>query len=82
MVESANKIVMQARLKGAGMHWEPANVNPMLALRNALRNERWEETWQLQQQRRTQDRRAQRRPQVGQYLDTVDPDDLFFHFVR
>ncbi len=61
MVESANKVVMQARLKGAGMHWEPANVNPMLALRNALRNERWEETWQMQQQRRKDDRRAQRR---------------------
>jgi len=61
MVESANKVVMQARLKGAGMHWEPANVNPMLALRNALRNERWEETWQLQQQRRKDDRRAHRR---------------------
>ena len=61
MVESANKVVMQARLKGAGMHWEPANVNPMLALRNALRNERWEETWQMQQQRRKDARRAQRR---------------------
>src|SRR5947208_9765470 len=66
MVESANKVVVQARLKGAGMHWEPAHVNPMLALRNALRNERWEETWQLQQQRRTQDRRAQRRRRCEQ----------------
>ncbi|GHO71374.1 hypothetical protein KSC_102660 [Ktedonobacter sp. SOSP1-52] len=28
MVESANKVVMQARLKRAGMHWEPSNVNP------------------------------------------------------
>lgn len=36
MVESANKLVMQARLKGAGMHWEPAHVNPMLALRVSL----------------------------------------------
>jgi hypothetical protein len=60
MVESANKVVMQARLKGAGMHWEPGNVNPMLALRNALRNERWEETWQGQQPWRNDDRRAQR----------------------
>lgn len=61
MVESANKVVMQARLKGAGMHWEPANVNPMLALRNALRNSRWEESWQMQQQRRKEDRHAGRR---------------------
>ena len=60
MGESANKVVMQARLKGAGMHWEPSNVNPMLALRNALRNGRWVETWQMQQQRRKTDRRAQR----------------------
>jgi hypothetical protein len=56
MVESAHKIVMQSRLKGAGMHWEPANVNPMLALRDALRNGRWKETW-LQQQQWRKDRR-------------------------
>jgi hypothetical protein len=28
MVESANKLVVQARLKGPGMHWERKNVNP------------------------------------------------------
>jgi hypothetical protein len=32
MVESANKLVMQARLKGAGMHWLMGNLNPMHAL--------------------------------------------------
>ena len=46
MVESANKLVMEARLKGAGMHWERAHVNPMLALRNAVCNHRWQETRQ------------------------------------
>ena len=40
MVESANKVVVQARLKGAGMHWEPTHVNPMLALRSAACSER------------------------------------------
>jgi hypothetical protein len=45
-VESANKLVVEARLKGAGMHWERPNVNPMLVLRNAVGNGRWEETWQ------------------------------------
>ena len=30
-VESANKGVVQARLKGAGMRWERSHVNPMLA---------------------------------------------------
>lgn len=46
MVESANKLVMQARLKGAGMHWAPAHVNPMLALRTSVCNDRWDEMWQ------------------------------------
>ena len=45
MVESGNKLVMQARLKGAGMHWHPENVNLMLALRMNLCNERWQEGW-------------------------------------
>jgi hypothetical protein len=45
MVESANKVVVQARLKGAGMHWEPGHVNPMLTLRTAVCNERWQEVW-------------------------------------
>jgi len=42
-VESANKLVVEARLKGAGMHWAPAHVNPMLALRNAMCSGRWAE---------------------------------------
>jgi hypothetical protein len=45
MVESGNKLVMQTRLKGAGMHWKPKNVNPMLALRMNLCNDRWQEGW-------------------------------------
>jgi len=47
MVESANKLVVEARLKGSGMHWERHNVNPMLALRNGVCNERWLEIWQV-----------------------------------
>src|SRR5207302_8284053 len=31
--ESANKVVVEARLKGSGMHWAPRCVNPMLGLR-------------------------------------------------
>src|SRR5258708_3955299 len=34
MVGSANKLVVEARLKGAGMYWKPCHLNPMLALRN------------------------------------------------
>jgi hypothetical protein len=47
MVESANKLVVEDRLKGAGMHWADANVNPLLGLRNAICNERWEECWRV-----------------------------------
>jgi hypothetical protein len=44
-VESAHKVVVEARLKQAGMHWAPEHVNPMVALRNAACNSRWEEAW-------------------------------------
>jgi hypothetical protein len=61
MVESANKVVVEARLKGAGMHWEPTHVNPMLALRTAVCNERWLETWQevMTEQRHQRNRQRQ-----------------------
>ena len=45
MVESGHKTVVQARLKGAGMHWARASINPMLALRCAVCNDRWDELW-------------------------------------
>src|SRR5579872_4968225 len=44
-VESANKLVVEARLKGAGMRWDRQNVNPMLVLRNAVCNREWKQTW-------------------------------------
>jgi hypothetical protein len=46
-VESANKLLVQARLKGAGMRWAPASVNPMLALRTIAYSDRWAEAWPL-----------------------------------
>jgi hypothetical protein len=46
-VESANKLVVEARLKGAGMHWLRENVDPMLALRNLVCSDRWSEDWPL-----------------------------------
>ena len=64
MVESANKVVMQARLKGAGMHGESANVNPMLALRCAIASDRWAEMWKQQEQYQRQARRARRELRV------------------
>jgi hypothetical protein len=44
-VESGNKLVVEARLKGSGMHWDRSQVDPMLALRNIACNDRWEEAW-------------------------------------
>ncbi len=45
-VESANKLVVEARLKGAGMRWARQNVNPVLVLRNAVCNREWKQTWE------------------------------------
>ena len=44
-VESANKLVVEARLKGSGMHWAVDHVDPMVALRNIACNDRWDEAW-------------------------------------
>jgi hypothetical protein len=63
VVESANKLVVEARLKGSGMHWARANVDPMLALRGAVCSDRWEEAWaaiRAEQHRQTAARRARR----------------------
>ncbi len=58
-VESANKLVVEARLKGPGMHWARPNVDPLLALRTLLANGRWEAEWTaIWNQQRTQARAA------------------------
>jgi hypothetical protein len=62
MVESANKLVVEARLKGTGVRWERKNVNSMLALRNGVCNERWQETW-LTASKQRRDLLTQRRHQ-------------------
>ena len=45
-VESGHKVVMQQRMKQAGMRWAETNLNPMLALRVALCNQTWKTSWQ------------------------------------
>lgn len=45
IVESANKLVLEARLKGSGMHWARRSVDPMCALRSIVCGGRWEEAW-------------------------------------
>lgn len=44
-VESANKLVVEARLKRAGMHWAPDHVDPMLALHGAHCSGQWTTAW-------------------------------------
>ncbi len=72
VVESANKVVVEARLKGAGMRWERAHVNPMVALRTIAYSDRWDEAWaevgvqlRQQEQQERRERREQRRSQSG-----------------
>lgn len=78
MVESANKLVVEARLKGSGMRWERTNVNPMLVLRNGVCNERWQEMWHTASQQRRDglvQRRAQRQEAKQEALkhNAVEP---------
>ncbi|MBM2809841.1 MAG: hypothetical protein HW416_600 [Chloroflexi bacterium] len=42
IVEGANKLVVEARMKGSGMHWDRDQANAMLALRSALLSGRWD----------------------------------------
>jgi hypothetical protein len=68
-VESAHKVVVESRLKQAGMHWQRAHVNPMVALRNVACNDRWQEAWPQiveQKQKETEGRWVRgRQPQLS-----------------
>lgn len=44
-VESACKVVVQARLKQAGMRWSRTGAQAILALRCSLLSDRWQQTW-------------------------------------
>lgn len=66
-VESANKLVVEARLKGAGMRWTRTHVNPLVALRTVACSDRWAAAWpqilaqwQAQVRTRRRDRAARR----------------------
>ena len=45
IVESGNKLVVEARLKGAGMHWKRENVDSLLAVRNLICSDRRAQEW-------------------------------------
>jgi hypothetical protein len=74
-VESANKVVVEVRLKGAGMRWKRENVNPMLVLRNAVCNRQWKETWMTalayRRARRTSQRQADSQQRLSNALWTL-----------
>ena len=55
-VESGHKVVMQQRMKQAGMRWAEENLNPMLALRVALCNQTWNTNWREIEARARQER--------------------------
>jgi hypothetical protein len=44
-VESACKVVVQQRMKQAGMRWSRTGAGAMLALRCALLSDRWQQAW-------------------------------------
>jgi hypothetical protein len=69
IVESAGKLVVEARMKGSGMHWSPRQITPLLALRGRLCSGQWTQTWPgIWQEWRAQvvqrGREAQRRRQA------------------
>jgi hypothetical protein len=81
IVESGNKLVVEARLKGAGMHWAEAHVNPMLALRNVICSDRWKEEWpkieaRLRQQARECRTQLHRSRKVASATEPTPPKPL------
>ncbi len=73
-VESGNKLVVEARLKGSGMHWARSNVNPMLALRNIVCSDRWEQAWpQITHMQRHQARLHQKQRRLQRLADNAPP---------
>ena len=45
IVESANKLVVEDRLKRSGMRWSREQVNPLLALRGSAASGEWQAGW-------------------------------------
>ena len=76
MVESGNKLVVEARLKGAGMHWKRENVDPMLALRNIVCSDRWTQEWPKIEQRLIQQITRRRKALRVKRRPTVQPLEM------
>jgi hypothetical protein len=52
VIESANKTLITAREKGAGMRWSRAGAQAVASLRAVQRSGRWDAFWRTQPQRR------------------------------
>jgi len=77
--ESANKLVVEARLKGSGMHWARCHVDPMVALRNIVCSDRWDEAWPqivLTLRRQKRQRRNQRRQSRSAAIEAPAPHPM------
>jgi hypothetical protein len=83
MVESAGKLVVEARLKGSGMSTPSRSgacrhLNPLLALRSRLCSGQWDQTWPRIHQRwrhemRERQRQARRARQVARSAEQQPP---------
>jgi hypothetical protein len=73
-VESGHKVVMQQRMKQAGMRWAEENLNPMLALRVALCNQTWNTTWREIEARVRQKKYPFKAEQSPAPKETADPN--------
>jgi hypothetical protein len=62
-------VVVEARLKGAGMRGPRHNVNPMLVLRHAVCNRRWHETWTTARAHQAAQRTSRRQARSQQRLN-------------
>ncbi len=75
-VESANKLVVENRLKGSGMHWARGNVNPMVALRGMCCSDRWADGWPALWRQLHRQRAERRHSGVEQILPEADATAL------
>jgi len=75
-VESGNKLVVEARLKGSGMHWARGHVDALLALRNIVCSDRWAEAWPQITQTLRQQRQQQHRTRHDKRRHTPEPTPL------
>ncbi len=72
-VESACKVLIAARAKGAGMRWSGAGLQAIASLRAVQRSGRWDSFWQTQPQRRSPYLQACPRPQLAPASVAIGP---------